>query len=505
MKAYTSDKGLDRLLLAVMLGCVGVWGVLEIGEAPRTPGIHGDAIQYLSAAESFAEHGTFTIPIASWREPLSPSTLSHFPPGFPSLVSAPISLGAEPVTAASWVMAVSAGLGLAFAFLLGAQVAGSWGGAAAALLLLSTPALVRLHAAVWSEPSHLAVTLALLYAMVRGPTRAGLHGLFAAAGLAIRYVGVAGTAAAVVWAVLHARTAGERIRRMGLALTPSLLLGVWWYRYTSAGAGTVRRPGWYSGRLGRDLASLDDLAVDWLVPSTAGGGGWTVAAFLLGAGAVVHLARREGAWSGDEARGVARSALLYSLCYCAVLLASRVLLDPGIPFDVRLLAPVLVLATIVLGASAVAVARLRRGVVAGSIAAVLVTWAVFAWAEIRTGVRVAGENGLYYTHRIWSDGRLGRWVREIPDDVEAIYSNEPELVHFLTGRAVAGLPRASEHEDLEEFRSAFLETPGPVVLAEPTHPDDLSVAELSRAVPLRIALRAAEGMVLLPDPPDAER
>jgi hypothetical protein len=486
-----------RLLLAIALGGIGTLGVLSVNASPRTPGMHADAVQYVAAATSFARGGLFTIPVASWRAPLVPTTLSHFPPGFPALIALPISLGIRPITAALWVIALSAGVAVAFAFLLGDRISGWLGGLVGAALLLVTPGLVRLHLAVWSEPTYLALTLALLYTVARAPRRSVAHGVVAAAGLAVRYVGIAGTATAVLWAVVHARSGVERMRRAGLAAAPSLLLVVWWMASSGVGGGAVRRPGWYP-HVGRNLAQLDDLAVDWLVPGTLGGGIRMALLILLAAAWVVGLAKRDGMWRGEEASTVARCSLLYVCCYGVVLLGSRLLLDPAIPFDVRLFSPVLVLATIGLGVSAGWVMANRGYLVAGVVAAGLVVWVGFAGAYDRAGVRAVNRSGLYYTQQVWVASPLVRWIREHPTRFETTYSDEPELFHFFTGRHATRLPRTSERGDLEAFRAAFAKTPGPVVLFNPQQPEDLSEKSVIETIEVRPVVRTDEGVVLMP-------
>lgn len=498
----TPDTGLPRLLLATAFGVGASILVLSINGSTLTPGMHADGVQYLAAAESFAERGTFTTPASSWRTPGSPASLSHFPPGFPVLVSIPVRLGVPPINAALWIMAASAGIALAFAFLLGTLVAGVPGGAVAAFLLVCTPALTRMHLAVWSEPSYLAVTLPLLYVMARHPRRAGVQGLLAAIGLGIRYVGAAGTALAVLWALLQGRSRLERARGAALAAAPSALLAAWWLVHTSTADGTVRQMGWYVAGLGRNLARLDDLATDWLVAPTVGGGSLMAAALVAAVGAVVWSAWRDGVWRPVEAARAARASLLYVACYGVVLLGSRMFLDPGIPFDFRIFSPTLVLATICIAASVVEVARKRGGHVAGAIGIVVGAWAGMNWVQIRATVRAVNENGLYFTHRAWITGSLIGWVRDAPADLEPIYSNEPELLHFLTGRRTTDLPRDSERADFDEFRASFLASPGPVVLTYPVHDDDMAEATLAEALPLRPVLRTNLGVVYLPTSDD---
>lgn len=179
--------------------------------------------------------------------------------------------------------------------------------------------------------------------------------------------------------------AGSSARGAALAAAPSVLLAAWWFVRTSTADGTVRRIGWYVASLGRNLAQLDDVAAYWLVPPTVGGGSLTAAAVLVAA--VVWSSARDAVWRPVEAARAARGALLYVGSYGIVLLGSRMFLDPGIPFDFRILSPILVLATICIAASVVEVARRRGGLVAGAIGIVVGAWAGMNWVQVRATVR----------------------------------------------------------------------------------------------------------------------
>jgi hypothetical protein len=97
---------------------------LFMNGSPVTPGVHSDGVQYLFAAESFVQRQTLAVPAASWRTPLMASGLTHYPPGFSLLIAIPVAIGIPARVAALLVIALSAGVAVAFSFLLTTRLSG---------------------------------------------------------------------------------------------------------------------------------------------------------------------------------------------------------------------------------------------------------------------------------------------------------------------------------------------------------------------------------------------
>ena len=485
--------GARGMLLAILAGCAAAYGVLSINRSGLVPAIHGDSVQYLAAAESFARDGTFRVPQAHWSEMDSVSVLSHYPPGFPVLISLALGREMPAHTAALLIIAVSSAIALALFTLLVYEAGGAATAALTAVVLLITPVWVRLHLAVWSEPSFMAVTAALLYGMVRWPRASWLHGLLAAAGAAIRYVGVAGAVAAAAWAWSLGSSTRDRLARAAVALAPSGLFLAWWRASVADGGGVVRELGFY-GDLGRSLRVLGPALTEWVVP----GGrrpehAWLAAPFILLALLVIGMAAKRGAWQQARRRPVVRAALLYGGSYAGVLLASRLLADPQIPFDERLFMPVLVLATACFTISATDLARAagRRGWAA--LALVVGAWMFAAARESRTMVASVNETGMYYTLIPWLADRSIRWVDEESESFPVVYSNDPTLLYFLTERHARSLP--DDLADLPDFARLFRASPGAVVILYLPQPVEPFVATLG----LRLAAQGSMGAAYVPE------
>jgi hypothetical protein len=460
----------------VAAALVAVLGVLGINRSQLTPGVHGDSVEYLTAAESFRAGGTFTIPITHWSRADSVAELSHFPPGYSAVLSGVMRLGLPPQAAALWVTALAAGVVVAGVGLLVLPF-GLLAATLSAGALLATPVFVRLHLAIWSEPLFMATTMLLVLALVRRPGVHWLHGLLAAAGLAVRYVGVAGTLAAVVMGGLRGGTPRERAAAMAQAGLPSLFFVLWWSRRVDTSGEAIREFGVQAG-MDRVVAQLAGLAAEWPIPrglmsAVWPGGATLIGAVVLGVGAIlVWYASREPEWKQEPRKAVVRSALVYMACYLSVVVASRLFADPRIPFDARIFFPVLVLSTVLAIAAAVSVARSRGRPGWTVLGIVACGWAVAASSEVRQGVTAVNEYGLYFTSVGWADDPVLRWVVDRSAPYATVYSNEPAMIYFLTGRHAKSLPLIGE--DVDAFARQLDRMPGPVVFIAPSHVTDVA-------------------------------
>jgi len=213
---------LARWLAPVLLGIVAFTLVLQITDPPN-PGIDPDALAYVGSAESFARHGEFRIPTAHWPNRDSTSALLHFPPGFPTAIALPVSLGMGPVQGARLVQATAAFVTVAtLAFLVGEATA-PLAGILLAAALFAMSAMYQTHVSVLSEPLFLALLALTLAAMVRREEQPWLAGLFAALAALTRYAALSAIGAVALWSVARRGTIKERIRRGMWSLLPAAL------------------------------------------------------------------------------------------------------------------------------------------------------------------------------------------------------------------------------------------------------------------------------------------
>jgi hypothetical protein len=423
---------------------------------PPGPGLDPDAMAYLGAAESFASHGTLRVPSADWDEPAGSSPLGHFPPGFSLVLAAPIAAGVAPVEAARGIEALAAAVAIGLSVWLVAGVAGAAGGALAGAMLLVTPGLVLDHLRVLSEPLFLLLLTASLVVMLRRPDRPIAYGVVAALAGLVRYAGVSVGATAALWAVSRPGTLRLRMGRAALAAAPTLLVQVAWTLRTRAQSGTVRTLG-INGDLGATLREGLGTVQDWLAPNLGPTGIRAVSALLL-AGLAALLV-----WGGVR-RDRRPFALLgaAAVCYAGLVLVSRLVADPWIPLDERLLSPFFLVAALGVAAAAGLGWRDARPALRWAGALVLAAWlGASAWRSA-AWVRDARDGGWGYAGVDWQASPLVRWLRT-EGARRPVFSNSPPDVWFANGRNSWKLPGALDAAEVAAFGAALRERGGAVV------------------------------------------
>ena len=227
---------------ALVLGTLAFAVVLQITDPPA-PVLDPDSVSYIGNAESLVARHEFRTPTQSWWSPDSTRPLTHFPPGFSTLIAIPTALGMPPVQASRLVNALAAFVTMTTLVLLMIEASAPLVGLLTGAALLVMSAMLEVHVSVLSEPVFLAFMSLLLATMVRRPTQALTMGTFAALGTLVRYVGVSLIGAAVVWSVAQQGPIALRLRRAALALVPAVVLqGAWVLRTRRVGStAAIRR------------------------------------------------------------------------------------------------------------------------------------------------------------------------------------------------------------------------------------------------------------------------
>ena len=477
-------------------------GAFRFTAAPG-PGLDPDAMSYLGAARTLASHGTLRVPLAPWWSDSTTQPLTHFPPGYSAALAVPVAFGADAVQSARLVQAVAAGVTVAAFVLTLWPLAGAWGAALGALALSVAPAVVFVHLSVLSEPLYLALVMLTLWSVVRRPRASLLHGVIAAAATMVRYAGLSLAGGAALWA-LRDTTAPwrERIKRAAFALAPSLLAMAMWSltRERAPGrAGPIRKLALY-GDWGPTLREGAQTIAHHLAPSLE----WEPVPWLAAAGTLAALAalvwstvRAEGevlpAAEHDDPRWNAQRPLLQAsacltLAYVALVVVSRALADPDIPFDFRMLVPLVPLAvaavTVVSARAWRAIARPAR--VFGVLA--LAGWLAAATRADYQQVSDALADGGDFAGSAWRDSPTLAWARAQPAD-RALFTNWPCALWFHLDRPVRDLPRTTDAATMRAFAARLRATHGAVVAwsiqsPETAHTDSV----IARAGLVRVAV-----------------
>jgi hypothetical protein len=519
-----------RLGAAFLVGALASV-IVFVATAWPGPGLDPDAVSYLGAAQSLVRSRAYRVPTSGWAASDSSEPLSHFPPGYSTAIAVPVTAGLPPVQGARLVIVLAAFCTWMGVVLLVSAAAGMQVGVMTGIVALATPALLNVHLSVLSEPLFLAVMVATLAGIVkitdpgrrlrgrrewRGVWAAAWTGLLLVAAVMLRYAGVALVGAAAIAALTGPvdprRRWRTRILRVALVSVPAACaLGAWLLRSVRlGGVRSVRELGFY-GNFGETLREGLGTARDWLVP--AGDGQWRgPAAWVLGAVALALAIqawrrRREGAaavaWlrqnpeiDAHRAAVVLRAVVLMGGVYLAFVAVSRAVADPSIPFDQRILAPVILLAEIGLGV-ALALWWPGRGRAARvGVGVLVIAWFVASAVTSAASVQDALEDGNDFAGSDWRDSPTVAWVRSLDGGAtRVLYTNWPAALYFNAGRAVHDVPDVTDALTLRRFRDRIARSHGVVVAFTAPNPDVAPPDSVARVLGLRQIARFNDGSV----------
>ena len=493
--------------LTALLALAAAWATLDLTEPPG-PGLDPDATAYLGAGISLATGHGLRVPTAIWFNPDTTAPLSHFPPGFPTLIAAGIRVGLIPTNAARFIEAASAATTVAFVAFLLFEAGTTIGAFTAVALLAVTPAMVIMHASVLSEPLFLALFVCFVWQLSRHGEnnwrRTLALGALAAAATLVRYAGASLIIAAVLDAWLgDERTIlgnlSERIRRAALAgALPVLTLAAWAFTRPHTPDGHIRRVAFYADGLGSTFLDGAETFGRWLAPDIDSLAVRSLTAILMGGALMllfVHAARVRRSAPSDAPcwyhTRVQQAIAITSSCYALVLIASRVFADPMIPFDERLLAPLLVLGTLTIAFTLGTLWQssewrsAHRVMLLGSV--VTVTIWMFGASRVSAGwINDYRTDGGDLAGREWRQSPLADWAAHAGASVR-LYSNWPEAIWFNAGRASYDLPINLLPATVTEFREKITREHGALVAftwpATDLVPPD-SLAKLAGLVPV---------------------
>jgi hypothetical protein len=443
-------------VIALLAGAAAFAGVLFITQ-PLGPGLDPDARGYLYAAGTLAHGGALRDVRDDWVSPDSTRSLTRWPPGFSVAIAVAEVAGMPPVQGARAVIALSAFAAMAILVWLACAVAGAGAGIALAVVLLVSPPVAFVHESVLSEPLFLALLAATLAFMVRARPAPVAEGTTAAAASLVRYAGLAFVGAVVLWELLRAGAWRDRVRRAALATLPAILANGWWWARAArtGGRSAVRHFSLY-GALGDTLREGGGTIVAWLAPRMSAPAN-VVAAIVaaLAVAVTAFIVHRASRTADPEARCTMRDALLkacavLTVAYLALILLARLLADPDIPLDDRLLAPAIVLVSI---AAVVSFATWSQGATwpwRAALGAGAAVWAVASLSVTRDAVRYALNTGSDYADICWSGSPVTAWVREHGAG-HALISNAPIALYFQSGRLAREMPDEMRADSVRIF------------------------------------------------------
>jgi hypothetical protein len=310
----------------------------------------------------------------------------------------------SPAQGARLIESVAFAITVAIVTYIVVSTVGTLAGILLAIAVMIARPIVLVHMSVLSEPLFLCALAATLLGMLRR-WHPLVVGTIAAAGALVRYAGIAVVAAAVLWQFVQPGSIRRRLARALMAGLPTVVFFGAWVVHTrvESGESGIRQFGIY-GNLSEALSQGGRTIAAWLVP-TADPPTTTQLWIAVAAGLIVALVTsvgtRQTARSDDESRRALTACALLICCYSAVLIVSRLTADANIPFDERILAPLILLVMIAVG---VAVGGAWRGwglLLRGSLASLFLVWLGMSALAVSDDVSWATSYGSDFAGEDW--------------------------------------------------------------------------------------------------------
>lgn len=449
------------LVLAVAAACI-------ITSLSSAPGITPDSVNYISAAENVLLGNGLCIDGPA----LTVTPLTHFPPLYPLALAGMHALTAH-INNAIWVVNFVALLvSLAFFWTLARGVSGAIPATIALVGFALAPITLRVHGMAWSEGLFVAAVFGSLWAYRRSidNERAGdrssdpwlvLSALFAASTLLTRYAGCAVVLTIAACILLNrALSLSARLRRVILFTTLAVApLAVWNVSGIFGCAGPAQPFG--NRTIEEHVVTLEDLLSivevlsSWFFDSYHSAPLWGVLCLMLAMlfAALHHTERND---VSSQHTGAHRICMMFCINYFSVLLLAKSFFDAEIPFNERLLypvlAPIIIIALRYATRPGISATRLATRAVASLIIAGTIGSALSHSPLIE---RQTWEQHLFYGGPRWQSSPTAAAVRDLPRDI-VIASNAPDALRALAARSALALPNRylpSSHVANPQFTS----------------------------------------------------
>jgi len=427
------DRAVPVLVGMALAGVVALLVVNRLG-----PYTSPDSVFYVGTARNLLD-GTGFVP------PPGTHPLSNFPPLLPLLLAGIGGLGIDPLDVVRWLnpLLFGAVVALTGAVVRWRTASTAVGLVAAGVVLVARDLLVAGGSAL-SEPLYIVLALAGMAALARFVDGADSRWLWLSTALVAgafltRYVGVTVVVAGTI-ALL--RSGRRREAALFAAVTTAPVAG--WLAWAGPGSGHLAVHLFDGRYLTRGL----DSASRWVVPAAVPTGlriamAAAVAGALVAAGIVAR--RRAPRTGGGDALGFVLAT--FSALYLALLVLDRVFLDATGRIDARFLAPLHVVAVILVAPPARRVwdAGIVPRRAAAVVAAVLLTLqAGQAVAWVAGGLTDDGIARRGYTAAEWERSAVLAAVAALDPSIP-VFSNGADAIFLHTDRVTAEVPAKMEY------------------------------------------------------------
>ena len=440
------------IILWLILGCLALGGLAAQWLSTASGiGVSPDSLGYMGTACSLREGQGFAIPWGGGQP------MTHWPPLFPAVLAGVGCTSFQSLDAGAWL---NGALLAANIFLLGMIMYSAtrkrWCAILAAFLMVASADLLSVHAWIWSEPAFIFFCLLFLYLIHQYLERGTMPMLLAAAaaaGLAMltRYAGAAllGTGVLAI-CLLGTKPLPRKLRDcLIFAAASGAPLAVWLIRNSLVGGTATNRALCWHPITRDQLADAFKTVSGWIVPRESPSllTGMVAIAIIIVITLTVPMLmtkRRRAALERLQVKWKWPCLLsIFAASYVVFLVVSVSILDAGMPFDARILAPAYpacVAFAVCLAGLLWEVKRPAGIIVLVLLAAVAVRSSVTAcrWTNERSG------DGCGYTAAAWQNSPLTEYLRGLKPG-SPVYTNVPGFVFFSLGnRNCHKLPFAIE-------------------------------------------------------------
>ena len=456
---------LASFLLLFLISATGT--LLILRTTPEGLGLSDDSIAYIAGARSMMAGNGYR---EAWLASNGPVT--HFPPGFSSVLAFFGLFGLDPLRGARFINALLFGLNAGLLGVLAWRMTPSLtAGVVLAALFVGSGEMLQVHAVAMSEP--LFIFLALLsfwmfdlyFEFPPSSVGRGISGewwwlvacaAFAGMAYLTRYAGLA-LAATFIVAICILRTSWrKRFTSIGIFLAGFLPWALGWALRNQliAGNATNRTFTWHPMTTENiDIGRYE--FSQFLIPVEA----WRREIFkqpyiiealiiiILGAVLVWTLlqtwkhiskpnqmsaVKRGGKYSREV---ISFTVALFIFAYLASIVASMTMFDAATKFKLRILSPVFVCLFILLIYAGIWLRSKNRAVV------IVLTILFLSFSVYKQSSTIAQwpRSGLGYASFQWYDSQALAYIRDLPQDVK-IYTNEPGAVYLYVERGAVVLP-----------------------------------------------------------------
>jgi hypothetical protein len=431
------------LLLLVVSGVCAL-GIL-LWATPFGIGVSPDSTVYIATARSIGAGDGFQ----SGGKPIT-----HYPPIYPTVLALSGLLGTGPLDGARWLHAFLFALNVVLIGISTYLYTGSSFPASlcSILLFLSSAHMLDIHTMAWSEPLFISFSLSAFLLLTFYIAKPRIWLLVASSsflGLAIttRYAGVTLLPVMILGILLfEEKPARTRIRSSFILLAIGISpLAIWLFRNISVAHSAINRTlAFHPINISHIKEFVHTMYDFWLpfscptnlqIPQLLLAGGLVFTAFLL----VLRHQIRDKAKVGMST--VMQTLIfLFSITYVSFLFASISFADAHTCLSYRIMSPVYVFGIIFIVSVSRSVSNLKRGP--------SLWWCLLSVLFVVTYInldRAASfaihlhNEGSGYTKRIWRNSESIAYVKSLPDGA-MIYSNGPDIIHFLTGIKAKDIP-----------------------------------------------------------------